>query len=317
MEYRPEPPDDKPPVVPLPELSERLAPQDRDHQAALLDCFKRNAAQPYPHYPQTQDRLYIPEGELRFDEQGRLILPFEPDKPYTVHNHPDNVAGRANGKALADIGQTLSDSEAARFREEGYELTDRNFPLHPLWRSMLTNPDIGTVDSLGYYWQPGLNETTDVVAIAPVKIDDGPLCLQGLFALRDDTRQWALAGGDIDSGETPLGAALRETAEETHVDLSAAEPTPLTRQIVADPRTTLVTGAITQPFLCMLPELPAQTPRAGDETSAAAWRPVTSKFLGELFAPHNLIVEEAVRAYEQTHGVTVLQNGRIVRDPKA
>jgi 8-oxo-dGTP pyrophosphatase MutT (NUDIX family) len=35
---------------------------------------------------------------------------------------------------------------------------------------------------------------------------------------------WAFPGGRLDRGETPLGAALRETKEETSIDLSRTKP---------------------------------------------------------------------------------------------
>lgn len=294
-------------------MMERLVPQEwhADTQA-LLGRFEHAAEMPYPSYPPQEDRLYIPKAELLFDDSHRLIIPFSPDKPYTLNNHPDNVIARESGKAFADEGQRLSDEQGAAYRQQGYEITDRNLPLHPLWEEMITNPQIGVVDSVGYYWQPGLNETSDTIALAPVTLDNGAVCLHSLFVVREDTGQDATPGGDVDEGETQLGAALRETEEEAGQDLSAAIIIPLDEQIVADPRTTLIAGARTKPYACILPALPEVPPRHGAETTGAQWRPITPPLLDGLFASHNLLVMQAVRAYEEYTGMTVLADGSIV-----
>ncbi|MEO8691350.1 MAG: NUDIX domain-containing protein, partial [Candidatus Saccharimonas sp.] len=77
-------------------------------------------------------------------------------------------------------------------------------PLHP-WHARLDNLAEGKGNF--YHWGP--NYTVDLVVITS---GDMPAIL---LIQRADTGDWALPGGFIDQGETPIEASLRELQEET------------------------------------------------------------------------------------------------------
>ncbi|MFE4337271.1 NUDIX domain-containing protein [Streptomyces sp. NPDC056831] len=101
---------------------------------------------------------------------------------------------------------------------------------------------------------------------------------------------WALPGGHVDEGETSRAAAVRELAEETGVQVAAAD----LRQIGVwdqpdrDPRGRYITAA----YLAIVP---ANTPAvAGDDARSARWWPLSA--LPQLAFDHADILHAAIHA---------------------
>ena len=108
---------------------------------------------------------------------------------------------------------------------------------------------------------------TLVPACGVLAVDDaGRILLQR----RRDTDQWALPMGKMDIGETPTGCAIRETKEETGVDV---EITGLVG-IYSDPGhiVAYTDGEIRQEYeITYLARPVGGQPTANDEASAVRW----------------------------------------------
>ena len=173
---------------------------------------------------------------------------------------------------------------------QGRQLDSQGRPLHPLFREMISDPNIGVVNGKGAYWHWGPNFTADPVIIK----GDNVLLIKG-----SDTGQWALPGGFIDQGETALHAALREAMEETGLDISQCTVPELVYEgLVADIRTTANSWAETSVFLLRLPsegELPV--PAAGDDAADAAWFPIELAKQAYIFGSHRMMLELATETF--------------------
>ena len=135
-------------------------------------------------------------------------------------------------------------------------------------------------------------ETADVVALAE---HDGALhVLVVLRRWNPFEGRWALPGGHVDPGETPVDAAVRELAEETGVQVDAADLRHLGRWDAPgrDPRGRYATTA----YLALLPEL--VPPTASDDAKDARWTRIRGQAadIGALAFDHQRIVAAAVRA---------------------
>ncbi|MBI1968084.1 MAG: CoA pyrophosphatase [Gemmatimonadetes bacterium] len=114
-------------------------------------------------------------------------------------------------------------------------------------------------------------------------LHDGPAGLELLLIRRADraddpwSGQVALPGGRRDPGDADLLAtAIRETREETGIDLAAAEPLGVLDDLY--PRTPLLPPIVVRPFVFAIGERPPLT--LSQEVTAAFWVP-----LAELRAP--------------------------------
>lgn len=229
----------------------------------------------YPGYP--TKRLTWSKGVDKISTYGRLYLP----------NGPWHAMGR---------DQYISGDMAAEFIGQGYQLDADNRPLHP-WIDDLLAEDIGVVTGKGFYWHWGANRTADPVIIRTDTPEPMALTVQ-----RADTKQWALAGGFIDAGETAEAAALREAHEETEKDWR-----PLIGRIacvysgpLADLRVTANAWPETHAFGIYLdpvrsadvltePYVPEN-----DEVDLVAWQSA-SQVTDQMFGSHRLLVQLALK----------------------
>lgn len=229
----------------------------------------------------------------------------------------------------------MPSAEAAKIANSRGGMTEdsRDFPLHRYAVDMATDPRIGLIIGPGYYYHPGKKLTVDLgVGAQAVPAESGPneygvtpavrvpgnrvalnaLYLAILEVRRTDTKQLALPGGDIDPGEDPLAAALREAREETGMEFDTA--TSLGRRLVADPRLTSCTETESELFAIDAGEIPVQKPEGSEETDAAEWLIVNSALVARYrqFGSHRRMLFEFVDWYQQEHNVTIMEDGRIV-----
>lgn len=231
----------------------------------------------YPNYPARRDRLVADPFDIQTTHEGKLILP---DGPWTIDNHPnqpfpESAPDETTQKSLLEKGLTLD--AAGR-------------PLHPWFRTMLTNPSIGVVLGKGAYWNWGPNYTADPIVIQNDHI---------LLVRREDTGLWSLPGGHVDPGETASEAAPREVAEETGIHIpNGVEGTVVYEGPVVDLRVTANAWPETTAIVYRLPaaeNLPTPTPQPG-ETTAAEWVPLNVvEAEGTLFGSHRFLLKQALK----------------------
>lgn len=231
------------------------------------------AVRAYAGYPCLRDRLWLDDTE---DLWEPVVLP---DGPWET-----------SGGELPNIG------EQAALSRKGLRLDSYGRPLHPWFDSLLRHPGIGVVTGKGAYWRWGPNYTADPIVLRHDLPEPHVLLIE-----RRDTGLWALPGGFVDEGETPLAAARREAGEEARIDLSDY---PASRQVysgpLADLRVTAHAWPETTAYRFDLPDtlakrLPVGPYPAGDDARRAKWLPI-EQVGDELFGSHRLLVELALTA---------------------
>jgi ADP-ribose pyrophosphatase YjhB (NUDIX family) len=125
---------------------------------------------------------------------------------------------------------------------------------------------------IDFYDDPDAPQATSLVPSANVVVtnEDGEI----LLIRRSDNDNWALPGGAMDLGESLPEAAVRETAEETGIDV---EITGLAG-VYTDPRHVILytsNGEVRQEFSVVFAARPTGgTPTPSAETTEVRWTPV-------------------------------------------
>ncbi|MGY1746949.1 NUDIX domain-containing protein [Blastococcus sp. SYSU D00695] len=136
----------------------------------------------------------------------------------------------------------------------------------------MTGTDAATEVRRVYYHEEDAPAAAVVTPSAFVAVRDGEGRL--LLVRRCDSGAWELPGGRVDVGETAVGAAAREVAEEAGIDVAVTGLV----GVFSDPGHVIRarTGEVRQQFaLVFRAEAAGGAPHGdGDETSEVAWVPV-------------------------------------------
>lgn len=249
------------------EASAETCRDDWFREQSLVALRENLALVTYPGYPELHDRL-LGEGVRHW------ALPL--------------------GVWETSEGATPNVSEQVDLISKDVRMDIYGRPLHPWVKDMLGDPKIGVVTGKGKYYHWGPNYTADSIILRHDQAEPQVLLIQ-----RKDTKQWALPGGFIDGDEAALTAALRESLEETGIDLAAYNPE--AREVycgpLADIRVTAHAWPETTAFRFDLSDEAAAAIgdkiQGSDDAQAAAWVNV-NELAGQLFGSHKLLIQLAL-----------------------
>jgi ADP-ribose pyrophosphatase len=171
----------------------------------------------------------------------------------TVQDGPDTTDPRS-------IDWRLRQSRAV----VGFDLDTNGLPVNPL------EPDLP--EGRGELWHWG----EAVAADAIVFNTDAAGFRELLMIERDDNHGYALPGGCLDEGETPLAAAVRELTEETGLALSPTAFAMRHARYVPDPRAARNAWMVTVPGVVELHMAAPPAVVGTDDARRAVWLPAGS-----------------------------------------
>jgi len=234
-----------------------------------LRALKTNLAKgAYPGYP--TDRLNYNNGAFRSDTDSTLILP---DGPWET-----------SGLKVPSLKETMD------INAEGLETDDKNRPIHPWIEEMLGDYALGVVTGKGAYWKWGPNYTADPIVTRETKQGTEILLIQ-----RSDTGYWALPGGFVDKDEDPIDTAVRETFEESGINIAGIADAGIAVYDgpLADLRVTANAWPHTFAYHFDATGLDTPDPSGSDDAVDAMWTPVY-KCQDRLFGSHALLIAKAL-----------------------
>ncbi len=253
-----------------------------DSQLALLADELQGGT--YPNYPEKSQRLVGLVGALGRTAVGTLILPdgaWLVPSPFTAQTDSDYP----------------SDTMSGTFARAGYHLDSLKRPLHPWFKRMLEDPELGVLGGKGAYWRWGPNYTADSVVVHGDAI---------LLVERGDTGAWALPGGFVDGGEGTIHAARREVREETGITLDTVWGNPIYKGPVVDLRMTAHAWPETSAFLFQLDNtLCRPTPAGGDDARSAEWVSIAELPNLHLFGSHRFLAQLALSQLDVVSGQAI------------
>lgn len=154
-------------------------------------------------------------------------------------------------------------------------------PLNPLGRT-----GIAGRGALGK-WGP--NHAADAL-LTRVSEETG---LLEILLIKRRSGEWAIPGGMVDGGETPLEAAYRELVEESGVSLDATTPRLVYQGMGDGPRNTDNAWIETSAYhfhLSAESDTAKSAPIAGDDATGAEWKMITPALIASLYANHGELV---------------------------
>lgn len=185
----------------------------------------------------------------------------------------ESVAGGAGAVVLHQEANAAPDQSKKQYDPESprdvdfskrpsymgeYAFDANGAPLNPM--GLKGKPGRGTL----YKWGPNNAADPVVVATDPKSADRKILLIR-----RDDTREWALPGGNVDPGEHASEATVRELYEEAGINLRDTESELIYEGYVDDPRNTDNAWFETAARLFRLEHAPRA--KAGDDALEARW----------------------------------------------
>ena len=227
---------------------------------------------PYEGYPPIEHRLFLstPGFEVKADT---VVIP---DGPWHIHAHANRagVNSAAMDPEVPGEQPEVDPALAERWRAEGLTLDQYGRPLHPDWRDLLGDPRIGMPTGAGFFFRYGSNATVDPVIYRGSE-EGGPI--EFLLIKRSKGGLWALPGGFGDrADDSATATAIRETAEETGLDVSAGSAEILQHILPVSARNTLHAWTENTVILFRGDQdyqdyLRETTPVAGDDALDVGW----------------------------------------------